>query len=386
MLERITGQTYRQLVEERILAPLGMRDTHAAITHATRERLMVGYGWFYDDRPQRRGARLAPATWLETDTADGCIASTPTDLAIYLRMLMNGGAAPSGRVLSEAAFERMTTRYIDLGHGRQTPSGGEEMSYSYGLYVMDTGRLLIGHGGGMVGYYSDMLADFDTGFGVTVFINGPGNQDAVARFALDTLAAASRGEALPELPELTDPAVIENAGEYAGSYTAATGTLEIRANSNRLRLRHDAEWLALSRLGSEAFLVEHPDFALFPLRFSRDDAGAVTEALHGERWWRSPAYAGPTEFEVPAEWRAYTGHYRSYDPWFTNFRVLLRKGELRLAEPGGSEQMLTPLGDASFRISADPLASDFVSFDTVVEGEALRANYCGCHYYRFFTP
>jgi len=388
MLEHRTGESYGALVRARILEPLAMRDTAPFIDHALRERLMVGYGWRFDDRPNRSDAPLEPATWLETNTADGCIASTPADLATYLRMLMNGGVGPTGRILSETAFNLMATPHINVDAGRQARQPEAATSYGYGLGIINKdNRRLLGHGGGMVGYYSEMLADLDSGFGVIAFINGPGQlHHAVAQFALDTLRAAANGEQLPELPEPPEPLRIDNAADYAGVYHSDDGTLELRADGDRLSLRLGNGWTPLARAGNDSFLVDAQEYALFPLRFGRNEEDAVVEARHGAHWWRGERYDGPTAFDAPAEWNAYAGHYRSHDPWGTNFRIVPRKGELWLVYPSGGEEPLTPLGDGSFRVTRDPLASDFVRFDAVVDGEALRANYCGCDYYRFFTP
>lgn len=386
MLEHMTGRSYAELVLERILEPLGMRDTSPFIDHALRERLMVGYGWRFDDRPNRSGDPVAPATWLETNTADGCIASTPGDLAAYLRMLMNSGASLNGRLLSEDAFKLMAAPHIHVGHGRLVQQPDQDESYGYGLAMSNTGPRLLGHGGGMVGYYSEMLADLDSGFGVVVFINGPGDQHAMARFALDVLRAAGRGEDLPALPEPPDPLLIPNAADYAGAFHSSEGRLVVRADDNSLSVQLADGWTPLVRLHDDAFLPEPAERALFPLCFGRDADGVVVEAWQGARWWHGEGYQGPTEFETPADWQAFPGHYRSHDPWHSNFRVVLRKGELWVVDPSGGAQPLTPKGEGRFRITRDAFASDFVHFDTVVDGEALRANYCGCLYYRFFTP
>jgi CubicO group peptidase (beta-lactamase class C family) len=74
VLEAVEGRPYPEVLRARILDPLGMSATEPAITHAMRARLAVGYEYLHDDRIGYPGAPLAPATWLETDTADGSIA------------------------------------------------------------------------------------------------------------------------------------------------------------------------------------------------------------------------------------------------------------------------------------------------------------------------
>ena len=65
VLEDLLGQPYGDIIQARILDPLGMTATEPIITNETRKRLAVGYEGFYDDRPLPRGRPLAPATWLE---------------------------------------------------------------------------------------------------------------------------------------------------------------------------------------------------------------------------------------------------------------------------------------------------------------------------------
>jgi len=54
----------------------------------------------------------------------------------------------------------------------------------------------------------------------------------------------------------------------------------------------------------------------------------VAEAFHGSTWWTNERYTGAKVFDSPAEWKTYTGHYRSDSPWYGSTRVLIRKGAL----------------------------------------------------------
>ena len=70
----------------------------------------------------------------------------------------------------------------------------------------------------------------------------------------------------------------------------------------------------------------------------------------------------------------------------SNFRIAVRKGVLTLLNPWGNTDPLVPVGDGRFRIGADPLSPETLTFSAVVEGQALRADYSGCPYYRTFEP
>lgn len=386
-LEAITGRAWAAVVRDGILDPLGMRDTDPRITHETRKRLAQPYRRFYDDRPGHPSQPLVPAPWLETDTGDGCVSSTAADMAAYLRMLLNRGRGPGGRLISEESFDLLTQRVSARRVG-----DGPEMHYGYGLMTWEEGgHAFLGHSGGMVGYSAQMTGDQTAGLGVFVAINGPGNAREVAAYALQLLTAAANDQSLPDPPPTGDPARIPDAADYAGVYRGgADGDLTLVAEGDRLAIEQAGERIPLEERGADTFVTPHPAFDRFPLVVARDAAGRVVELSHGPRWRVCAAYAGPTTFDYPAEWEAFAGHYRSHNPWSPNFRVLLRKGQLFIAwpaEPDGfnPEDVLTPLPDGSFRVSDDPGNPERVRFDTVVNGEAWRAHVSGCEYYRFFT-
>jgi len=70
----------------------------------------------------------------------------------------------------------------------------------------------------------------------------------------------------------------------------------------------------------------------------------------------------------------------------TNFRLILRKGELLMVtaagvETGLGEEVLVPAGEGLFHVG-DPPTPETLRLDTVVEGKALRAVWSGHEFYR----
>jgi D-alanyl-D-alanine carboxypeptidase len=373
VLEALLDQPYGRIIQERVLDLLGMKDTEAVITHDTRRRLAVGYEPWYDDRPHHASYPLAPATWLETATADGSIASTAADMSAYLRCLLNRGRG----LLSEEGFGLLTQRAI-------LPSDEEHGTYyGYGLNIGESeGHTIIHHTGGMVGYLSAVLADLEDGLGVVVLCNGPSDPAEMARFALQLLRAVCHGQELPPLP---GPKPVEDAAGHAGTYRAEARVFSVADAEGRLVMQVNGDRLPLEARPSGAFLAPHPDFARFTLRFGRHE-GQVVEAFHGPDWYINKRYQGPTTFDHPREWEAYVGHYRSHNPWLSNFRVVLRKGALALIQPEGAEEPLIPLAGGVFRIGQDERSPERIRFHPVLDGRALRADLSGCPYYRTFTP
>jgi hypothetical protein len=246
----------------------------------------------------------------------------------------------------------------------------------------------------MVGYYAYIMFDKEDGLGVAVLVSGPGGRsdEEIANYALDLARTALHDHELPCVP----PPVqikIKNVAEYGGTYRifpenkhmidAREFTLE--AEGEQLILCHDNQRIELEARGHDRFYVNHSDFALFLLRFGREN-GKPIEVFHGPDWYTNERYSGPRTFSYPEEWDLYPGHYCTHNPWFINFRAVLRKGKLVLVDPMGDEQPLIPLGEAVFRIGDDECSPERLSFDAIINGRARRANLSNVEFYRHFTP
>lgn len=385
VIEAAEGRPYPEVVRARILEPLGMAATEPAITNGIRSRLAVGYDYLHDDRIGYLGKPVVPATWLETATADGSIGSTAGDMAAFARMLLRQGQGPKGRLLSESSFARM------VGPHARTPRGN---GYGYGLFTVEAGgRTFHGHGGGMVGYLSALHLEPAAGLAVIVLQNGTvGDPMALARTILDTARgpAAATGPAPSPAPH-DNPTHDAPEPARTGVYRADpdygdAGPLEISAGPDGLSLHRRGRVIALEALGDDRFLAPDPDLDRFALRFEPAGERPVV-AWHGPiRFVRDGATAPPLPSPEPGI-AAMAGHYRSHDPWVTNFRVILRGDVPWLmfaAAPDGfePEQGLVARPDGSFRVGDDPAGPEDLRFDVVVDGRPLRAWLSGFAYYR----
>jgi D-alanyl-D-alanine carboxypeptidase len=182
LLEDLTGQAYGEAIRRLVFEPLGVVASDPVITYDTRTRAAIGYV-----RPQDRPeAALMEAPWFEYRLGDGSIAATAEDVATFLRMLLNRGHAPTGRVISDESFSMLAQMTVPA-HG---PDDG--LYSGYGIAVQSTeGLTLLWHRGGMPGYTSMLIGDITNGLGVVVLTNGPGDTSRrVAEFALSALRDA----------------------------------------------------------------------------------------------------------------------------------------------------------------------------------------------------
>jgi CubicO group peptidase (beta-lactamase class C family) len=361
VLEHMEAAGYETIVQRRILNRLGMSATHAAIDDALRARLPQSYSqWPYT-------GEFAEEPWFEYLAADGSIASTAGDMTSYARLILNRGVAPSGRLLSERAFAQLTKPALN--------------SYAYGLFVrQDDGDTVIQHGGGIAGFQTLLEMHMNDGFGIIAMGNG-GLDRPLVQFAVASLKAALRNKPLPGPPVPPSPASISDAGDFAGLFTSDAKSLEFAAAGRRLTLKQNGAVVPLLRVQGDMFRVESGSLTGYFFVFTRA-AGKVTELSYGPDWYTNKAYTGPKQFDTPPEFAAYAGRYVNHNPEEGAVHIFVRKGQLFLATGMGSGQRLLPAGPATFRPAAPEFNPERISFDSIVEGHALRLFRSGMPMYR----
>ena len=339
VIAQLSHGTYREFIQQNIFDRLGMRHSEPVFVNAMRPRLAISYDPLYDDRPARMSDPLVVSNWFEYGGGAGSIGSTPGDLAIYLRMLLNRGQDPSGRILTEESFGLLTQHAVDRGPHHY---------YGYGIETTEQdGHTMIGHGGGQQGFRSYMLGDMDDGLGVVIFANSPAQLEGIARYSLKALRAALPiSRCRPRRPSSLPRAWRMDRSTLAPSRLPPAG-VSPEARDSKLLMTYKGHTTTLELYGKDSFLCDDPDFALFPLHFERQK-NVVVEAFYGGDWYKTDRYQGPTQFDYPREWDAYPGHYRVSSRHHINFRIVLRKGKLWVIDAGGSELLLNPNKDGSF--------------------------------------
>ncbi|HEY0765946.1 MAG TPA: serine hydrolase [Pyrinomonadaceae bacterium] len=380
LIEAIDKRPFAESMRTRMLVPLGMTASSPIITNDLRRMMAIGYEPLSEGKPFPVNGPLAEAQWLEVDIAAGSVASTPADMAKYMRMWLNRGALPKGRLLSEEGFALFTKAAID------SPYRGEPASYGYGIWVSDIGgHTRLRHTGGMVAFSSSIDVDITGNIGAFASVNANlrGYRPvAVTKYAVELFNASAAGKTLPEPPSPPPaPDEVKNAADYAGTFTSPDGKkLELAAEGNKLILVLANRRVALERVGGDRFLVKHPDFDTYTLGFVRENQ-QVTQAVHGPNWFFSEKYTGPKTFDVKKEWEPFVGHYNNDSPWYGDTRVVMRKGQLFV----DGTAPLVPRGDGKFGVG-DPEAPDWINFESIVDGRAMRLNYSGIIFRRAFTP
>jgi D-alanyl-D-alanine carboxypeptidase len=397
---KLDGRPWRECVEARILAPLDMSATTPVLSTEARGRSAIGYEPFREDQVYPRQGELAVAPTLVMDTTDGCIASTPGDMARYLRMLLNRGQGPRGRIVSEESFALMATPYIKAADLSPTAT------YGYGIAV-DTldGHKILRHTGGMVAFASSIHVDLDGGVAAFASINAMQGYrpTAVTEYAVRLLRAGKEAKALPAQPAIADALDVEDAADYAGTFAAGDGTkLVFAAKGKRLLLVKGEQEVPLQRHGAGNFISTAPGvFADHTFVFGRkqrqanaanDESGAgndkgdrssekppaaVVEVSYGSAWYTNASYEGPLSFSIASEFATFAGRYHSDSAWGGDMWVYVLKDRLML-----EGELLTRIGPGLFRVGDAPWMPDTVQFTRVFEGKARLLKSGGLDFWR----
>jgi CubicO group peptidase (beta-lactamase class C family) len=150
LVEIVSGRSLDAFLDERVLGPLGMRDTQFYLTEAEADRLVTLYERG-ESRPLKpidggRGSRLVAGS-RTLFSGGGGLSSTAPDYYRFLQMLLNGGALGDTRLLSRKSVEFMTADHL----GEEIPL---HPGYGFGLGFAVRRTLGSGHSLGSEGDYT----------------------------------------------------------------------------------------------------------------------------------------------------------------------------------------------------------------------------------------
>jgi CubicO group peptidase (beta-lactamase class C family) len=152
IIEVVSGMPYEEVLDKRLLRPLGMKDT----TFWPNEEQLTRLAKAYKPNADKTGLEETTITQLAYPLTNrkrqpmpaGGLFSTAGDVGRFCQMILNGGVFQGKRYLSEAAVKQMTSK--------QT---GDALKEGYGL-GWTTGGASFGHGGA---YATNMTIDPKTG-------------------------------------------------------------------------------------------------------------------------------------------------------------------------------------------------------------------------------
>lgn len=295
VLQRVSGQSWEDLVEQRLLQPLGMVHSKSCA-----QRL--------DDDAEKAlpfidGVEVQDHVFAACKPA-ASIYSSVHELADWTRMLLNGGKWQDRQILGPGSLAEMWKPHVQMGQASgASPADLRGYGLGWFLYLHD-GRKLVEHDGGMPGFLSKVSLLPSERFAFVVLNNA---NDGVLNEAIKAalLAAHSGKDGIAQIDRLAAVAERIHAREkatvaqreaarlpdtrpslglaaYAGRYedavygpaevTLADGALRVVLLPSKSRLTG-----AMQHWHHDVFRVDFPDrflpFALF--RFELDSESKV---------------------------------------------------------------------------------------------------------------
>ena len=183
-IDRATGGNWKDVLRDRVLEPLGMRQTTAYVSRADARLLAQPYA------PADSGFDRVPYAKVDGNMhAAGGLVSSATDMARWLEVNLHDGML-DGRRIFPADLMREVHR-LQVSHADSSgrwPRHGYALGWQVGTYGGDT---LLHHFGGFPGF--DAHVSFMPGrrVGVAVLVNGGfggGLMDQVSQYVYDVLA------------------------------------------------------------------------------------------------------------------------------------------------------------------------------------------------------
>lgn len=285
---RSAGTTWAELVQARVLDPLGMKSTNLSVEAAKADpELARGYRW----REVAEVHEALPIRDLDTIAPAGAINSNVLDMAKWLRLQLGRGTFEGKQLVSTERLQDTWSPQIEIGGG---------MRYGMGWMLGDwQGHRVVEHGGNIDGYAAEvaMLPDDQLGFVLLTNITMTPLQRESMGIVFESL--------LGELPEDGADAPAIDLQPYTGRYVADFGPFD----DVRFTVTAEGGKLHIDVPGQQKYALKEPNaegrwpFALtdtIQVSFELDEQGKgpkKAQVLH--------MFQGGLEFELPREGYAF---------------------------------------------------------------------------------
>ncbi|GAA5219971.1 serine hydrolase domain-containing protein [Membranihabitans marinus] len=143
VIEVVSGQSLDEFLSEKILHPLGMKDSHFYLPKSKAHRLTTVYsltdnGLIESPNPgQMNGQGMYVEGPRMSYSGGAGLLSTAHDYAVFLQMMLNGGSYNHQRILSRKSVELMTVDHLDGIEYHSRKGSGFGLGFSV---VKDLGR------------------------------------------------------------------------------------------------------------------------------------------------------------------------------------------------------------------------------------------------------
>ncbi len=253
IIERVSGKTYGDYLQEYIFDPVGMKQTGIFNDYSTLTDFAVGYQKIPDGSLVRANI-IHPSIGYSA----GAVASTVGDMFLWSRALYTED------ILSSESIEKMLTP--NLGN------------YGYGWIIRDIrGHKVTAHAGGTPGFSTWMERWIDDSIFIAVFCNNANTPDgAIAAGLASIMLGEPYNHPVVKTPVKIDPEALD---DYIGVFEIEEGIYRniTRSGNSLFAQRTGMPPLVIVPEGDGQFYFEHDPTVT--LEFIRDGDGTVVEQV-----------------------------------------------------------------------------------------------------------
>ena len=265
VISNVTGASYSEFVEERVISPLGLGSTTYDHTRLPADRLATGYRRRVDQSSVAPDERAWDRIW---DAAGG-LCSTVEDLCLLGSALAGRGRAP----VSEKTIEAMR-RPLVMADASWTQGHGLGP-----MLIRDEDEVLVGHAGGLFSFAGWLLASPRSGVCAALLTN---TSDGDPLLELAKWLIREAGAHIPATPRPSTEPVPDELAPLLGRYWGDTELVAIVWREGKLYMTPEPrEGLpkdldhGITRTPSGELRVDDGPYAGEQLHLERDADGRV---------------------------------------------------------------------------------------------------------------
>lgn len=220
IIEKVTGQTYEEYLQETFFGPLGMDNTSYCSTSEVTKNKVYGYSYTPEGLKQKE---YLNHTW---PFSAGSLCSTTEDLLIWMTALHQGN------LLSETLYQSLITP-------GQLKDGSIVLYAKALVNYLDFGNHRIGHGGGINGFLTDTRYYPQEDLYMIYLVNTTGPKGA--SYFADAITWELIDKKTPQSKEL-DIKTKPLEGKYTGAVRGSDNfTIEVRSIINGLTVKSERD-------------------------------------------------------------------------------------------------------------------------------------------------
>ncbi len=168
IIHRVSGLSWEEFIEQRILQPVGMRTSTASYNRVRNNDNLIDA-----HAPVEGKVTAIPHDWNSIANAAGGIMSNIEDMLVWAKFLMNDGVTQSGkRLISKQQLKELWSLQMPIAVAGNHPYNTKLNGYGLGWFVSDVnGYLQVTHTGGLIGTVTQFILIPEKKLGIVVLTN-----------------------------------------------------------------------------------------------------------------------------------------------------------------------------------------------------------------------